>query len=180
MSACSVSQWGTQPIKPEFVDSGMTAYLWMLQENNGESEFRLLYVGNHYISRCLKTTATKSDSDLNCLFSSCLAFHLSKQTHNCHLHRLLPSNIQTFSRLMRFPLTDCFQKVCYVTHDDLLFAHDIWYVHAWKTQYRIAVSDYSTSYLVTITKKSVTTPPCSQACKAEFKLSWNTGCLTDY
>jgi len=48
MRACSVSQWGTQPIKPEFVDSGITAYLWMLQEKNKtkqkeKSELKLLY-----------------------------------------------------------------------------------------------------------------------------------------
>lgn len=25
-----MSQWGTQPMRPELVDKGMTAYLWML------------------------------------------------------------------------------------------------------------------------------------------------------
>lgn len=74
----------------------------------------------------------------------------------------------------------------YVTCDDLLFAHVIWYVHAWKTQHRIAVSDYSPSYfvryLVTIIKKSLTKKNksiCSEALKAVLKLPWNRGCLKD-
>lgn len=124
MSACSVSQWGTQPIKPEFVDSGITAYLWMLQEKKKRRIRDQIVVYCELLHfKMLKTTATKSDSDLNCLFSSCSAFLLFKQAWNIHLDRLLPDRLQTFSKLTWFPVKDCFQNVHVISPTVICYLH---------------------------------------------------------
>lgn len=73
--------------------------------------------------KMLKTTATKSDSDLNCLFSSCSAFLLFKQAWNIHLDRLLPDRLQTFSKLTWFPVKDCFQNVHVISPTVICYLH---------------------------------------------------------
>lgn len=78
---------------------------------NGESELKLLSVVNYYISRCLKQLLLNLILIQNCLFSSCSVFLLFKQTWKAHLDRLLPDNLQTFSKLTWFSLKDCFEKV---------------------------------------------------------------------
>ena len=69
--------------------------------------------------KMLQTTATRSDSDPNCLFSSCAALLLFKQTWNW----LVPGNLQTFSKLTWFSLKDCFEKACVMSPMMIYYLH---------------------------------------------------------
>lgn len=68
-----MSQWGTQPIKPEFVDSGITAYLWMLWEKWRITAQIVVYCNLVYFEM-FKTTVVKSDPGPNCQRLLCLSF----------------------------------------------------------------------------------------------------------